>query len=288
MQYISYEDLSNDIRNNLYKIPSDIDLIVGIPRSGMMVASIIGLLLNKSVMSLDNFINGMDPTGGFRFGLKKPLSEMKKVLVIDDTVFFGNSMVKARNELKSVEESNQFEILYGCVYTEGPDAKRYVDLYFVDNHKDPDNFEYTFYEWNILHSGEGHTSTFLYDLDGVLCNEPPDENNVPAYEEYIKNAIPLFRPSSKLGGIITYRFNKYREITEEWLRNNNIDFGFLMMIDENHPDARKVDPAAYKGAVYKESEWATLFVESEIDQAQRIFQYSGKPVFCYRNGKLYK
>ena len=66
MQYISYNDLSNDIRNNLYKIPSDIDLIVGIPRSGMMVASIIGLLLNKSVMSLDNFAMGNDPTGGFR------------------------------------------------------------------------------------------------------------------------------------------------------------------------------------------------------------------------------
>lgn len=288
MQYISYNDLSNDIRNNLYKIPSDIDLIVGIPRSGMMVASIIGLLLNKSVMSLDNFAMGNDPTGGFRYGLKKPLNEMKKVLVIDDTVFFGNSMIKTKNQLKEVEEKNQFEILYGCVYTEGPDAKNYVDLYFVDNHKNPDNFEYTFYEWNILHSGEGHTSKFLFDLDGILCVEPPDENRVQEYEEYIKNAIPLFRPSSKLGGIVTYRFNKYREVTEEWLRNNNIDYNFMLMIDENHENARKVDPAYYKASVYKDCDWVELFVESEIDQAERIFGFSKKPVFCYKNGKLYQ
>ena len=41
MEYISYEKLICDIKKNLYKIPKDVLGIIGIPRSGMLPASII-------------------------------------------------------------------------------------------------------------------------------------------------------------------------------------------------------------------------------------------------------
>ena len=65
MFYISYNDLVNDIKSNLYKIREEekngqFCRIIGIPRSGMIAALIISEYLNIGVSSLDNFIN----TGG--------------------------------------------------------------------------------------------------------------------------------------------------------------------------------------------------------------------------------
>ena len=53
-QYISYFDLSQDIRNTLHKIPSDIDLVVGIPKSGIIPAMMIGLSLINQMRSGGN------------------------------------------------------------------------------------------------------------------------------------------------------------------------------------------------------------------------------------------
>lgn len=38
--------------NNLYKIPNDIDLIVGIPRSGLLVGGLVAEYINKPIMDL--------------------------------------------------------------------------------------------------------------------------------------------------------------------------------------------------------------------------------------------
>ena len=47
--------------------------------------------------------------------------------------------------------------------------------------------------------------------------EPPDERNEEDYLKYIANATPMFIPRTKLGGIVTYRLSKNRDITEKWL-----------------------------------------------------------------------
>lgn len=49
-----------------------------------------------------------------------------------------------------------------------------------------------------------------------------------------------------------------------------------------------MSPAEFKANVYKNADWAQLFIESEIKQAEKIFELSGKPVFCYANGKVYQ
>lgn len=46
MNFRTLDQLNQCIYNNMYKLPRDIDLIVGIPRSGMLVANIIALYLN--------------------------------------------------------------------------------------------------------------------------------------------------------------------------------------------------------------------------------------------------
>ncbi len=58
MNYRTIADLSNLIRTNLYKIPHDIDVVVGVPRSGMLPATMIALYLNKRLSDINTFFVG--------------------------------------------------------------------------------------------------------------------------------------------------------------------------------------------------------------------------------------
>lgn len=73
-KYITFEDLSKTIRNNFYKIPHDIDFVVGVPRSGMICGSIISEFLNVPLIDCDSFISGVKPSGGRIFEISgKPV-----------------------------------------------------------------------------------------------------------------------------------------------------------------------------------------------------------------------
>lgn len=282
IRYKSCKDLSDCIRTNLYKIPHDIDLVVGIPRSGMLAASMLSLFLQKPLCSFNEFIKKDDIQGGNRIGFLKKFEDVKKVLILDDTVFSGGSIGKVRQQLLNFE--TDIEILFGCIYAEGPNAKELVDIYFEDNY-DPNADSYHLYEWNILY--HGYTSYFLYDLDGVLCKEPPDERLTDEYEKYIVNADCLHIPKSKIGGIVTYRLKKHSEQTLNWLKEKNIDFGFLAMVPFDKREDVKFTPHEFKAHYYKQLEWAQLFIESDDYQARMIQQLTGKPVYCYTTGMMY-
>ena len=47
-------------------------------------------------------------------------------------------------------------------------------------------------------------------------------------------------------------------------------------------------PAHYKARLYMNALWAMLFVESDARQAEQIHRMTGKPVFCYENGRMFK
>ena len=66
MQYRTFSDLSTLIRRNIHRVPHDIDIIVGIPRSGMIPAYMIALYLNKRVTDIDSFIVGKIVEAGER------------------------------------------------------------------------------------------------------------------------------------------------------------------------------------------------------------------------------
>lgn len=82
MNYRTYADMALHIKQILPKI-SDVDLIVGIPRSGMVPAYMIGAFLNRYVCSLDEFVSGIAYSKGIRSVRERTV---KKVLVVDDSV----------------------------------------------------------------------------------------------------------------------------------------------------------------------------------------------------------
>ena len=118
MNYKSYKDLSLTIDKNLFKIPRDIDLVVGVPRSGMLPATMIGQILNKPVVALDSYIDGkIYEIGLYRRpqALATAISEIKKVLIVDDSINSGNSMNKVKEKVGNSDRHN-VDTVYGVVY----------------------------------------------------------------------------------------------------------------------------------------------------------------------------
>lgn len=292
MIYTTYQDLSDCIRRNAWKVPADIDLIVGVPRSGMIPALMLAELLNKQCADLDAFLNGHIMSYGVRGNLSQnhvryaaAMPQQKKVLVIDDTVWAGNAINQARERLSSL--AGQYDFIFCCVYAESENAKQMVDLYFEDTYRPGEKI--LFKEWNVLHLPQRRTKVSMWDIDGLLCKDPPDDSDTAAYEQYLPNAIPLIIPTTKIGALVTYRLERYRAVTEEWLHRHGIEYGQLVMFPSNDREERNhtQSPSRFKARQYAAATWAQVFYESETRQAERIYLLSSKPVFCYENGQMY-
>lgn len=286
MKYITLKDLTATVRRNIYKIPHDIDFIIGVPRSGMIPASIVAEFINVPLIDVDSFCAGAKPTGGGRLRLiNRPTTS--KVLVLDDTVFRGKSMNIAKDKLKPFR--GKYEFIYAAVYLEGRGAD-VIDFWLEDVRKFTSNFtQIVLYEWNIFHHIHSIMDYCMYDMDGVLCVDPPDERRTEEYERYISSAVPLFTPTVSIGSIVTYRLVKYRGVTETWLKNNGIRYGELRMFDAGswtERNATGISPEMYKAKHYGKSN-AKIFVESDERQARQIYEMTHKPVFCVETNTMY-
>ena len=285
MRYTSYDDMACCLRRNLWKVPQDVQLIVGVPRSGMIPALMLAELLNKPCATLDEFLAGREMSCGNRRVIMPWNDGYGRVLILDDTVYEGKAMKSARRRVALSGITRP--VLYGCVFAEGRYAKEKVDLWFDDVLSEDETLY--LYEWNILHHYDRKTLTMMWDIDGLMCKEPPDDRDHMAYEAYIRDAEPMVIPTTPLGAIVSYRLEKYRAVTEEWLHRHGIVYRDLIMFDAATREERaaKSYPGRYKAHIYKKSEWAQLFVESSRNQAVRIAELSGKPCFCYEDGKMY-
>ena len=284
MIYTSYQELADCIRRNVWKVPEDVDLIVGVPRSGMIPALMLAELLNKRCADLDSFIEGRVMSCGGRESLMRR-GTGNKVLVIDDTVYAGSAMREVRERLAPLQ--GRYDIIFGCVYAEGRNAKQKVDIFFHEIYQPGE--KNWLYEWNVLHHYSKKTESAMWDIDGLLCKDPPDDRDQAAYEQYLPDAIPMVIPTTKIGALVTYRLERYRAVTEEWLYRHGIEYGQLLMFPSNDREERNhtQSPAKYKSRLYDAATWAKVFYESEARQAERIHRLTSKPVFCYENGQMY-
>ena len=56
MHFRSYADLTDLVRRNIHTLPGDIDLVVHVPRSGIIPAAQIALHRNLPIVSLDDYL----------------------------------------------------------------------------------------------------------------------------------------------------------------------------------------------------------------------------------------
>lgn len=275
MQYVSIADLSRMIMRNLHKVPHDIDLVVGIPRSGLLPANMIALYLNIRLTDIDSFVQNKVYSSGYRMSARE-VRPIKKILVVDDSVQYGRAIKEAKEKLQVLEKNYEILYLAPIVSSEG---SKLVDIYFtvIDDLR--------LFEWNVFH--HNFLSNACLDIDGVLCKDPVIDDDGPLYRDFLMSAEPLFLPTVPVKTLVSCRLEKYRELTEKWLQEHNIQYKELILLDFPDKTARVNwgRHGEYKALCYKKS-GATLFIESSDRQAQIIARLSHKPVLCVQTNEL--
>jgi hypothetical protein len=248
-------DMNSTIIRRMTQIP-EVDMIVGIPRSGILAASMLSLHQQKPMMDLPTFRE------------KKP--SVKRILLLDDSYNMGHAMDAAVQSIKKTHP--KVTILKSAIFV-APHRERQLDF----------AFEVTsmprVFPWNLWRSVNLRKT--IVDMDGVLCRNPTKAENAneDLYQRFLETAESLFTPLRPVRAIVTCRLEKYREITEEWLRIRQIRYGHLVMVDLPTPAARRAwgKHGHWKAAQYTRLK-GELFVESCPKQAA-IISRAG-PVFC--------
>ena len=279
MEYRSIHDLNLAIGSNLHRIPKDADLIVGVPRSGLLAANMLALHLNLPLADLDGFLEGRVLSVGKARGWSvKPAAAAdrpRKVIVLDDSLWSGNELEHVRKKI--VERVPDAEVRIGVVYC-NPDKLDLPDFY-LESCPMPRIFE-----WNLMHHSMLKNACF--DIDGVLCRDPTEEENDDGdrYRAFLASAETLFIPTVEIGWLVTSRLEKYRKETEAWLEQHQVRYRELRMLDLPSKAMRIAlgSHGAFKAQVYRET-GAELFVESNRHQAVQIARLTGKHVFCVDN-----
>lgn len=280
MEFVTIAQLEKDLVDGFGKIPKDIDLVVGIPRSGMLVASMIALQMNLPLADLNTYLNKKTFSSGTTKSQKKIVSfeKIKKVLVVEDSVCHGNSILEAKETLKN----DPHELIYFAAYVT-EQGKRYTDYYLrvIDFPR--------IFEWNYLHNN--FLQNACCDIDGVLCDDPSDAENDDGknYIKFILNTPSKLLPTASIGYIVTSRLEKYRPQTEAWLKKNGIEYQHLIMMNVDTAEERRAlgNHAVFKAEFFGKCNDALWFIESDAQQAESINNLTKKPVFCVENHLWY-
>jgi orotate phosphoribosyltransferase len=277
VEYRTVAQLDDAVVSWLGDLPRDIDIVAGVPRSGLLVANLLALHLNVPMTDIAGLIEGRVIQSGARFKGEDPhrfLWKPRHVLVVDDSVCSGSAMRKAREQLAAAALPHRLS--FAAVYM-APEASLdgHVDLY-----REIVSMPRVF-EWNLMHGTV--LSNSCMDIDGVLCHDPTDEENDDSHEylRFLRDTPARLLPTAPVGWLVTSRLEKYRAQTLEWLARHNVRFGELRMMQYPDMAARRAARAyaQFKADVYVET-GAWLFVESDAAVAVQIAQLCGRSVFC--------
>ena len=287
MNYRSIAGLNKDIVGWLPRLPRDVDLVVGIPRSGLLAANILALHLNLPLTDPVGLLEGKVFDAGHRYRLSRgdtaqpsPRFERQlNILVIDDSVCTGTQLERVRQQIAAAEVAHN--IRYAAVYVV-PGAENKVDFY-CGVLPMPRCFE-----WNIMHHAIVMSNSCI-DIDGVLCRDPTDDENDDGacYERFLGTAEALLVPTVSVGWLVTCRLEKYRELTEHWLAQHGVKYRSLIMMDlpDKESRVRSKSHVAFKTGVYRKT-GAELFIESSLGQAVEIARLAGKNVLCIETREM--
>jgi hypoxanthine phosphoribosyltransferase len=267
MNYRNLQDISKLIRANLKVIPREIDAVIGIPRSGMIAASMIATLMNKPLSEASTFFAG-------RMWAQRGNSHTVKsdglFLIVDDSISGGQTMKYIESSLRGVHRQARFLTL--AVYRK--EQSPMMTNYTFETVPGPRVFEWNWHRHHYLKSAQ-------LDMDGVICHDPTKEDQVDekSFRIFASSAKPLFLPKYPVKAIATGRHEYLRGETELWLEEHGVRYGKLFM---STPERGATHT---KIAAFCEVHPAWL-VESNGSQAKRLRLHTGKSVLCTDNNVM--
>lgn len=260
LEWVSVRKLVDDtIHRLLPQLPPDLAGIVGVPRSGMLPASILATMLHMPLFALDGQLH---PVG---HGVRGVARRDGPLLVVDDTVYAGGAMKRARAAM------GRRQAVYAAVYVR-PQARRTVDL---AGRELPCPH---LLAWNLFNCGvlTGNALNPMFrkgvasDFDGIFCHDEESGGKPGAPYMLPRRApIPL---------IVTGRRERYRAATEAWLRQWGAQWRRIEFLPDDAPSG--IESAAAHKARHFAASGCGFYVESCPKQAEMIAKLSRLPVIC--------
>lgn len=278
LNFRTVTDLNQAIVNKLHEVRKlNIDLIVGIPRSGMLPASLIATHLQLPFTDIDSYNSKRWFVRNKKVTVPSDIpTQPLRILLVDDTINTGNAM---RHVLSTIRKSNDTIIKF-AVY--GSPKNKNEDIDFIcEECPLPRAFQ-----WNLWkHKSAKDWAT---DMDGVLCRDPTKKENDKGerLKNFYKNADPKFLFSNSIKYVITSREERFRDVTVEWLNRYNIVYEKLIMKPTGSPGGNQ-SHGEYKSNIIKNLNDISLYIESDPVQAKIISSSVSIPIWCTDNQTLY-
>lgn len=278
-EYVSTARLIADTRQLAGRLPADLGGVAGIPRSGLLPAAYLAMILHLPLFELCRERGLRELGHGLR--LTSAARRDGRILIVDDSVYGGVALELARQALRRWHPEQA--CLFAAIYPR-PAAVGAVDLY-ARAVEAPHLFE-----WNLFNCNQ--TATFAFDLDGILCEDwqGDEETDDEGYRRFVREARPRWLPRRSVAPlIVTARLERHRRETEAWLLRHGVRVRDLVMGPWRDVRERRENYHAgeHKARAYALSS-CRLFVESDERQAREIFAASGKPVLCPAAEQVYQ
>lgn len=270
--FVTMDELMGWASDWASELPGSYDLVIGIPRSGLLVANIIAIKMGKPLSTPELFLRGECWMGG---GIKPP-ADFRKILLVDDSVSSGKSMEDAAAAVRSRAPGAR---LTRAALIAGENSAGRVDLSFKTIAAP------RLFEWNMLHTKRG---VLVCDLDGVICeNCPPGfDADEAAYAAWIRTARPYLIPAFRVDYILSARLERYRPETEAWLAAHGVNYGELLLWDVKEKKDRNGFYSKYKIAALLKIK-PDMVWESNSGQARDIWDATKIPTLCTDTKVLY-
>lgn len=278
MNFVNYKQLYADMSVWERELPH-FDAVCGIPRSGLIPAAYIALRRNIRMVDLTDLLR--QPEGAIERALIRESNPIirygrkfgNRLLIVDDS---SSSQSVTITKLKvQLASQTALDIRYAAVYRASESSR--VDYFFKEIP------QLRLFEWNWFRHWQLQTA--LLDMDGVICEDwtgPPEKNNDPEFRKHLCTVKPLYLPDVPVKAIVTSRLERYRAETAKWLEQHGVIYGQLIMHPAKTPEERRAlhDHGKRKAEAYIKNADSSLFVESDIRQAEVIHKLSQRPVLC--------
>jgi orotate phosphoribosyltransferase len=272
--FISVQEFMRDVNEWSLELPKDFDVVCAIPRTGLLAGTLLSQRWNVPLSTPEFLKNNLSwgASGVNESTETLTKGSFKRVLLVDDSVGSGETIVKAE---KIIREGlgHDVDVKTAAVIT-SHQGKRKVNYFKRVIHGVDGVFEWSlpsrYKNWSIA-----------TDLDGVVCEDPPTEvlNNKTKYEQWLKQVKPLFVPLYPFTAIISGRLEKYRSETSNWLRNHGVRYGSLYL-------ARSESDVLHKMTVLKKLK-PRFYIESDRTLAEDIWKLTGIPTLCYKTMTMF-
>lgn len=257
--YVTVEKIASDAAKWCSEMSSDFDYVIAMPRSGLLIGSVVACVLGKPLTTPDQVIAGRSPWKSKEFNSRVLNCAYNKVLLVDDTIVTGSQMQEAKKQLSGYLDG--FELITSALYAaENAEVDRFYKRI---------NSGHRYHcEYALMHHKHGKIG---YDIDGVLCE---DWRSGSDRLEFLRTARPYKIPTYEIDFLCTGRHEKYREITENWLNAHFVSWKKLYMLPDNEEDHIK-----FKTKILN-MEKPYVFVESNKIIAENLNLNTGIPVVC--------